>query len=300
MINFLVKYFAIFFLCFAFTSISNAQKTASLNLQQISALGYLDSLGKIDSSIYWPNIKPKLFIQNIRKNISNPTFIYSGSNTNFCGYAALSYSCISTYPLRYTKFMIELYKNGKADFRKVHFKPSDKVKLASGQLRFKGELDINHADQMWYMSLADHFKGYINWLSLSYGPGKENVLWPSTNFAKFNRMLRRICDYKVDAVGSDLIRPIFNDVTAFLNQKLVENHQVFLFLNNAILHKSNHNKVKFRFPTHYVVLFSITENAGTTNLVYWDYGFKTLLQLPTETFKDILFGVTWCNKNVEE
>jgi hypothetical protein len=300
MINFLIKYVTIFFLCFAFNSISIAQQSVSLNAQQIRALAYLDSVGKIDSSVYWPHIKPKRFIQNIRKNITSPTFIYAGSNTNFCSYAALSYSCISTYSLRYARFMIELYKNGKADFRKVHFNPSNKVKLASGQLRFKGELDINHADQMFYMSLADHFKGYINWLSLSYGPGKENVLWPSTNFAKFNRMLRRICDYKVDAVGSDLIRPIFSDVIAFLNQKLVENHQVFLFINNAILHKSNHNKVKFRFPTHYVVLFSITESAGITNLIYWDYGCKTLLQLPTETFKDILFGVTWCNKNAAE
>ena len=298
--NFLLNHFVAFFFCIAFSGILSAQKTASLNPQQTQALKYIDSIGKVDSSIYWPNIKPKLFIQNVRKNIANPMFIYAGSNTNFCGYAALSYSCISTYPLRYAKFMVELYKNGKADFRNVHFNPSDKVKLASGQLRFKGELDINHADQMWYMSLADHFKGYINWLSLTYGPGKENILWPSTNFAKFNRMLRRICDYQVDAVGSDLIRPIFGDVIAFLNQKLLENHQVFLFLNNAILHKSNHNKIKFRFPTHYVVLLSITETEGMTNLIYWDYGFRTLLQLPTETFKDILFGVTWCTKQVEE
>lgn len=298
--NFLLNHFVAFFFCIAFSGILSAQKTASLNPQQTQALKYIDSIGKVDSSIYWPNIKPKLFIQNVRKNIANPMFIYAGSNTNFCGYAALSYSCISTYPLRYAKFMVELYKNGKADFRNVHFNPSDKVKLASGQLRFKGELDINHADQMWYMSLADHFKGYINWLSLTYGPGKENILWPSTNFAKFNRMLRRICDYQVDAVGSDLIRPIFGDVIAFLNQKLLENHQVFLFLNNAILHKSNHNKIKFRFPTHYVVLLSITETEGMTNLIYWDYGFRTLLQLPTETFKDILFGVTWCTKKVEE
>jgi hypothetical protein len=89
-------------------------------------------------------------------------------------------------------------------------------------------------------------------------------------------------------------------LTTFLTTKLSENHQVFLYLNNAILHKSNHNKVSYRLPTHYVVLMGITENEEMINLTYWDYGFKTLLQLPFEVFKDILFGVTWCKKNMEE
>jgi len=58
--------------------------------------------------------------------------------------------------------MIELYNNGHASFRNVKFNPSYKVKVAASLLEFKGILDINHADQLWYMSLADHFKGYLN------------------------------------------------------------------------------------------------------------------------------------------
>jgi hypothetical protein len=44
-----------------------------------------------DSSIYWPHIKRTLFIDNLKANILAPLAMYQGSNTNFCGYAALSY-----------------------------------------------------------------------------------------------------------------------------------------------------------------------------------------------------------------
>ena len=297
--KYLLKYSFIVCVCFIITNISNAQNTV-LNVRQIEAIKYLDSIGEIAQSLYWPNVKPKLFLQNIRKNITKSQSIYSGTNTNFCSYAALTYSCINTYPVRYAHFMIALYKNGNADFREEHFDPSNEVKQAAGLLNFKGALDINHADQMWFMTLADYFKGYLNVFSLHYKPGAENKLWPATNFAKFNRMLRKLCNYQVQSKGTDLIRPNMDHLTTFLTTKLSENHQVFLYLNNAILHKSNHNKVSYRLPTHYVVLMGITENEEMINLTYWDYGFKTLLQLPFEVFKDILFGVTWCKKNMEE
>ncbi len=294
-----LRYFFFVILFFCRNNISLSQNIV-LNTQQIQAFQYLDSMGSIKQSAYWQHIKPHLLLQNIRKNITTPMFIYPGTNTNFCGYAAVSYSCINTYPLRYARFMIELYNNGEAHFRKVHFNPSKEVKQAAGLLKFKGELDINHADQMWYMSLADCFKGYVNLFSLNYKPGSENRLWPATNFAKFNRMLRRMCDYKVSAVGTDLFRPMFKDITFFLSDKLQKNHQVFLFVNNAIMHKGNHNKVRYRIPTHYVVLLHISENDGLINLTYWDYGFKTMRQMPVAEFKDILFGVTWCNKKSAE
>ena len=107
----------------------------------------------------------------------------------------------------------------------------------------KGELDVNDADQIWYLSLADRFKGYLNYTSFHYKIGAENTLWPATNFSKFNRMLRKLTDYKIQAIGADLIRPRFNNITAFLQETLAENDQVFLYLNNAILYKKNHRKV---------------------------------------------------------
>ncbi len=197
--------------------------------------------------------------------------------------------------------MIGLYNNGFADYKKNHFKPSDQVKNAAGLLKFKGELDINVADQIWFLSLADRFKAYLNVFNLYYKPGAENLLWPATNYGKFNRMLRKLTSYEVSAIGADLVRPVFNDITFFLQEKLKENDQVFLYLNNAILHKKNHKKIKFRFPTHFVVLFSIEEIDGTIKIIYWDYGFKNQMILSKDVFTDIVFGVTWCkNKNNNE
>jgi len=287
-------------LLFAFFSLTSNGQQTHLSNQQKAALAYLDSHANISQSNYWHNINPSLFLKNIRKNITYPTLVYSGTNTNFCGYAALSFTCIKNYPLRYTKFMIELYNNGQASFRNVKFNPSYKVKVAAGLLEFKGVLDINHADQLWYMSLADHFKGYLNIFSKEYKPGAEDKLWPATNFAKFNRMLRKICNYETQSVGSDLIRPHFKNSVSFLNDKLANSHQVFLFLNNAILHNSNHTKVKYRIPTHYVVLFSIIAHDDMVTFDYWDYGFRTKREMPISVFEDIVFGVTWCKKQTEE
>lgn len=194
--------------------------------------------------------------------------------------------------------MIELYANGKATFRKSKFNPSDAVKEGAGLLKFTGELDINQADQMWYMTLADHFKGYINWFSLNYNTGAEDKFWPSTNLAKFNRMLRRICNYETHSIGSDLIRPAITNIVEYLNNKLANNHQVFLYVNNIILHKSKHTKILYRIPTHYIVLFDIAEKDGIVTLRYWDYGFTTQKEMPLSVFKDILFGVIWCKKTI--
>ncbi len=291
--------FTILFI-FIFFSISKCQSSFQ-NIEQTKAIEYLNLNKNIQQSNFWINVKPESFIINLQKNILKPLYIYAGSNTNFCAYAAVSYTCIKTDPLTYVTFMIDLYSNGFAEYKKVYFNPSAQVKNAAGLLKFKGELDINGADQIWFLSLADRFKGYLNVFNIYYKPGAENTLWPATNYSKFNRMLRKLTNYKVRAIGADLVRPLFNDITFFLQEKLEENDQVFLYLNNAILHKKNHKKIKFRFPTHFVVLFSIAEIDETIKIIYWDYGFKNQMILSKDVFTDIVFGVTWCkNKNNNE
>src|ERR1700759_4349676 len=79
---------------------------------------------KIDSSLHWPNIRTHLFIENLRTNILTPLAIYQGSNTNFCGYAALSYIPLHDDPLGYTRFMLALYRDGQATWGNIHFNPS--------------------------------------------------------------------------------------------------------------------------------------------------------------------------------
>ncbi len=255
------------------------------------ALKYLDSIGVLSISRHWPSINPLLFSQNLRKNISSPVYLFGGRNTNFCGYSALTYSCLNNEPLRYAQFMIEVYKNGQASYRNVHFKPTERLKNAPGLLIFKGILDINHADQLWFLLLADHFKGYINWINMRYDPGDENTIWASTNLAKFNRMLKKLFEYDIKSKGSDLIRPSIRPLIPYLKKRMA-NGEVFLYLNNTILYKKKH-KVKTRIPTHYVILQDIIEENDIITFTYWDYGLKTLIKLPARVVKKILYAVIW-------
>ena len=266
------------------------------SLQQKQAIAFLNSVGVIKQSNYWPNVKPAAFLQNLRSNITQPIFVYAGNNTNFCAYAAISYTWIGNSPLDYVRFMVDLYSKGNASLNGNNYNPSIAVKKEAGLLKFKGELDINPADQLLFLSFADYFKGYINFFNHNYHNGSEDKIWAGTNFAKFNRMLKKIMDYDVHAIGSDLLRPSIKDIPKFLAQKIQENDQVYLYINNSILHKKDHSKIRARIPTHFVVLQTISENNGMVTLTYWDYGFKTLQQLPIKIVKKILFGVTWCKK----
>jgi hypothetical protein len=259
------------------------------------AIKFLDSVDQLPPSKYWPGVNPRYFLQNLKRNVESPLYLYAGRNTNFCAYAALSYILIQQDPQRYARFMIELYNNGKSKYRKEFFNPSEAVKMEAGRIIYEGELDRNHADQVWFLSLADNFKGYINFFNRRYSSGDENKLWASTNLAKFNRMLRRLTGREVHSKGSDLIRPSIKDLPGYLKERL-SNYDVYLYLNNTMLRKKNHNKLKKKIPTHYVVLLSMTEENNEITFTYWDAAFKTLRKVPVKTLKKILYGVTWVER----
>jgi len=262
------------------------------------ALSYLQNAKLPDSSIFWPNVKRHLFIANLKANILTPLAIYQGSNTNFCGYAALSYLPLQDDPLAYTHFMVALYTNGLATWGKVKFIPSPEVHQAAGTLRFKGILDIRAADQMWFLILADHFRSYLNFFNCRFRPGAEDTFWAAVNYGKFNRMIRELMGYRVEARGSDLFRPHFKDLYAYLTECL-KSGVTYLYVNNTYLHKKNHEKGRFRnsFPTHFIVLTEIRKVEAETDLVdiiYWDYGGRTLRQVSLGFLKKIIFGVSHC------
>lgn len=266
--------------------------TSENSLNRLKAIAFIDSVNKLPQSSFWPNVSPDEFLKNVKHNIEFPLKIYAGRETNFCAYAAVTYTCLKNEPLRYAKCMVDLYKNGFAMYRKVNLNPSENIKKAAGQMEYQGVLDINPADQMWFLCLAHKFKGYLNIFNLKYNAGDENTMWSATNFAKFNRMLRKLCRYKTKARGSDLIRPKSNNLPASLKEKL-EHGEVFLYLNNAILRKKSHNKIEKRIPTHYVVLTEITEEDNLVTLKYWDGGYQTLKQISLSMLKQIVYGITW-------
>lgn len=186
--------------------------------------------------------------------------------------------------------MNELYEKGEADYNGNHFKPTKAVMRTAGTLKFKGVLDIRHAEQMWFLVLADKFKGYLNILNHHYNEGDENTFWASTNLAKFTRMVRKMCDLPVKALGSDLIRPWIKDPYAYLSSRL-DNHFITLYINNRVVHKKNHDKIKFAIPTHFIILRDVRKENNTVTIRYWDYGGETQIQVKASTFKKIIFGI---------
>ena len=260
------------------------------------AIRFIDSIFTLSASPYWPNINPAQFLENLKSNIHEPLGIYPGNSTNFCGYGAVTYLLLQDDPVGYAKLLLQLYSEGKAKFGKTDFQPSKEIKLAAGKLKFKGILDIHPAEQLWYLCLADHFKGYINFFNRRYDPGDEDTFWASVNYAKFNRMVRQLLHYKVNARGSDLIRPSVGNVFNYITNKLKAGI-VVLYINNRILHKKKLDKIKIAVPTHYIVLQSLIRDSNTVTMTYWDYGSRTLRQLRSEFLKRIIFGISCCTKN---
>ena len=99
--------------------------------------------------------------------------------------------------------------------------------------------------------------------------------------------------YHVQAVGSDLVRPWVNDMTAYL-QKSIQDGLTVLYINNRIIHKKNHDKIKYSIPTHYVILESIKSENNVVTLIYWDYGNRTQIQVSPKVLRKIIFGVSHC------
>lgn len=252
---------------------------------------FINKITRLDSSKLWPGINPGWFLKNVKTNIHHPVTVYPGDGTYFCAYSALTYLMLQDDPLGYAKFVLDLYKNGEAVYRETIYKPSPEVKKEAGLLNYKGIMDIHPADQMWYLTMADHFKGYLNLFNQIYDPGDENTFWASVNYAKFNRMAKKLLYYQVNAKGTDLFRPRIKDMYDYLTDKLSRG-KVILYINNRIVHKKNHVKIKLAVPTHFIVLEKITRVGDTITLVYWDNGAKTLIQLSPAFLKRIVYGIT--------
>jgi hypothetical protein len=284
-------------LCFLFSCIvwitasaqQNSADTTPLSIQQ-QALSFLANETDLVQSAHWPSVNPVVFMQNLKKNIEIPLSIYEGRSTNFCAYAALSYLPLHDDPLTYVKFMGQLYKEGKATYGTEYFDPSPEVKQAAGTLSFKGELDIRPADQLWFLGLADHFKGYLNILDKHFNMGDENKMWAAVNFAKFNRMIRKLFNYDVSPVGSDLFRPGIRDIFKWLSGRMATGH-IALFVNNLSLYRKNHTRIKVSVPTHYVILLEIAEVDDKIAITYWDYGGKSRQLLKPDFLKKLIFGI---------
>ncbi len=251
-------------------------------------------LSKVDTtarSIYWPSVDPQLFFSNLRRNIRYPAKFNQGKSTNFCSYAALTHLLITYQPDNYVRMILALYFNGNAGLNKRTIKPSKRVREAAGTLSRKGELDILHADQLWLLTMADTFKGYLNLFDHKYDEGNENTFWAATNYKKFNKMLREFGKYKVEAAGSDLIRPWKKDLYGY-TQRQLEKGLVMLYINSTLMHPTKHSFFLLPAPTHFVVLYEIKKTDGMIEIKYWDYGLKTVQLITPKRFRKTIFGIS--------
>lgn len=264
------------------------------SILQVNRTLALELLDKQDSnyiSPHWPNVKPGLFFANIRKNIDAPTKINQGKSTNFCGYAAFTHLLVKYNPEAYVRYMTELYTSGSVNLDRKNLSPTKEVKTAAGTLRNKGELDILHADQLWFLALADQFKGYMNIIDHKYGPGDENKIWAGTNYGKFNNMLAHFTKDRLVRRGSDFIRPSEKDYVTYLNHQLAHGI-VVLFVNSKYLYPHKFSLFKLRAPTHFIVLYKIEKNGDMIDMQYWDYGMRTEQQITRKRLKQLIFGIT--------
>ncbi|MFZ1307262.1 MAG: hypothetical protein WAR80_15555, partial [Ferruginibacter sp.] len=128
-----------------------------------------------------------------------------------------------------------------------------------------------------------------------YDEGDENRFWASVNYAKFNRMTRELLHYNSKARGADLMRPKVGSLYTYISDHM-KTGTVVLFINNRILYKKDHIRLKLGVPTHFIVAEKISIENDVITFMYWDYGRKTQLQVSSGFFKRIVFGITWLTK----
>ena len=149
---------------------------SSLSPKQEQALELLNQMDTSKVSAFWPMVEPVAFYQNVKKNILFPEKIYQGHATNFCGYAAMSVVLCSQQPEAYTRYVVELYEKGETQVGGRVDRAHRSSSKDSRQYAAKRQAYINPADQLWLISLPDHFKGYMD-VDKKFQTGDENLIW---------------------------------------------------------------------------------------------------------------------------
>lgn len=255
------------------------------------AIRLLAGIERLSPSKAWPEVNPTLFLRDLKDIITNPERVMQGRATNFCGYAATTYLLVLRQPEEFALQLLRLYKHGDTKFGRARLTPSRKIREQVGTLYAHAQLDSLHAQQMWFMTLADHFKGYVNWLDKTYTRGDENRFWAGTNFAKFNRMTRLLTDQKIYSEGNDLFLS-----EQYANEEklreLLTKGDVVLMTNSRIKKEPRFSFLKPRLPVHFIVLKEIKMKNHQVVVEFWDYGAVKTKVYSARSWKRAIHGVT--------
>ena len=253
------------------------------NLARTEANQLLDEVTVLKPSPYWPAIDPQLFIQNLRTNINFPDSIHQGNFTNFCGYAVATYLYAQYDPLGYTQNMLDLYKHGQTRLKNTStITPSAEVRLVAGSLRGKGILVKRPADQMWYLTLAASFRGFLNIFDRRFNRGDENGLWAAMERSKMDKLIKSMFVGKVHGKGKGPIISSRTHIGDDIMQELSQNGEVILYADKTFKTKG---KKRHYLPAHYLNIKTMEPRAGEYFIEYWDYGAVKTISLKKRVFE---------------
>lgn len=139
---------------------------------------------------------------------------------------------------------------------------------------------INELDQMLFMTLADHYKGYTN-VDLNYDPGNEEGLWAGGVLSKAVDVWNDF-GFDVEVTGSDLgwVSTGENKINAVT--EAMETNDVVLYVNSG---KFKRDEGLNATATHYIHVESIEQVGGKYEITYWDYGATHQVTMdPTQFF----------------
>lgn len=255
---------------------------AYFKLQQSKAVALIDQLDFLPKSAYWPEVNPKLFVENIRLNVLYPDSIHQGKYTNFCGYAVATYLYAQYDPVTYVSNMLDLYKHGEMRLLNSSvISPPFEVRRVAGSLQNKGVMVSRPADQMWYLALSAHFRGPINFLNRRFQRGDENTIWASMEYPKLNRLLQALFWGNIDKRSKGAIANANTHMAKDIMGKL-SNGTIILFADDTFKTKG---KKKHMFPKHYLVIHGMEPTETGYKITYWDYAAVKQIELKKRVFE---------------
>ncbi len=271
------------------------------------ALAEIPANGTLAQSTHFPNVDPNDFLDQLRARVAEGGHegTNQGDETNFCWAAAIAKHAYEKDPKGMAEAMINLYENGTFVYDNNNGgmsvpEPSQAVKNAVGSNVFDNNQNedegktINELDQMLFMTLADHYKGYTN-ADLNYDPhDEENPLWSGGVLSKAVRVWREF-GFDVDVMGIDAVgwEPLTSKIT--LAKDALETSDVVLFVNSGAFKDGSYLNV---FGTHYIHVSSIEQISDNDPMTidrievkYWDYGGVHTKQMYPEQFHRSVYGI---------
>lgn len=272
----MAKFTHIFVWCFLLFSLAPTIVYAQYSYHDIAArstqaeaLAFVEELKGLGRSEYWPQVDPEKFVRNLHENIASPERLYQGNRTNFCGYASLTYLFLKRDPLGYATSLVELYKEGSTRCFRAILQPGIDVRQEAGVMMDRRHLNDQHADQLWFLTLADKFKAYLNYWDEKFQSGKENTIWAAVTFNKFNRMVKEILGINAMSDYKPLVRGHTKTLVERLELGLKEG-EIVLYVDKNF--KRNTWK-EYLLPSHFVILSDLQHlNGDSLTLTFWEYG----------------------------